>query len=126
MQTTQASLLLRTVVERAVGHTAGSSKKQISSLPRLMSSTTNDAGSDWSPVFHHPANELKAPKCGGVISPSQLEDSDRDENRKKTAEREERWKERWGWGCRDKIYRLPWTTHFLIHLIGLMGNCVHH
>lgn len=53
-----------------------------------MNCTTNDAVFDWCPVFHHPANELRVPWCGGVISPSQLEDSDRDEKRgKKTAER---------------------------------------
>ena len=40
-------------------------------------------------MFHHPANELRVSWCGGVISPSQLENSDRDEKRRReAAERE--------------------------------------
>ncbi|KAK5865075.1 hypothetical protein PBY51_016267 [Eleginops maclovinus] len=55
-----------------------------------MISTTNDAASDWCLVFHHRANELRLSLCGGVISPTQLEDSDRDEKRRRnTAERGE-------------------------------------
>lgn len=52
--------------------------------------TTNDAGSDWYPVFHHPSSELRVSECREVISPSQLEYSDRGEKGRKTADREER------------------------------------
>lgn len=63
--------------------------------------TTNDAVFDWCPVFHCWANELRVSRCGGVISPSQLEDSDRDEKRgKKTVEIEREMKERESGGMR--------------------------
>lgn len=48
-----------------------------------MMSTTNDAAFDWYLAFHHPASELRASQCLEVISPSQLEYSDRGEKRRK-------------------------------------------
>lgn len=63
-----------------------------------MSSTTNDAVVIGASVFHHLANELRVSWCGGVISPSQLEDSDRDEKRRRKAVEkrgeEKRWRQR--------------------------------
>lgn len=59
------------------------SKDQTNALPQLLISTTNDAAFDWCPAFHHPATRLRVSRCVGVISPSQLEDSDRDEKRRR-------------------------------------------
>ena len=74
-----------------------------------MISTTNDAASDWCPVFHHPTNELRVSRCGGVISPSQLEDSDRDEKRRRNiAERGEEI------GMRDEEPRDRWKIRVLL------------
>lgn len=88
-------LLCRFLFSRFVGcagwvRTVQDPLNQIRTVPLLMISTSNDAAFDWCPVFHHPANEPRVSRCGGVISPSQLEDSDRDEKRRKITEREKR------------------------------------
>lgn len=74
MQEIHCSAYLFIVFEGVVG----SVKADKQPLLRLMIFTTDETESDWSSIFHHQANELRVYPCGGVISPSQLADSDRD------------------------------------------------